>query len=68
MKFTIEIVSATADGTETVMRRFEITAINPSRALRHARALLGEWRKRHPSSNYARILNARGVKLYTVTE
>jgi hypothetical protein len=67
VKFTIEIISAAGNGTETVARRFDITAINPSRALRHGRALLEEWKKRHPSSGYARILNARGVELYTVT-
>jgi len=68
VKFTIEIVSTAADGTGTVVRRFHITAINPSRALRHARALLGEWKKRHPSAGYARILNAQSVELYNVTE
>ena len=68
MKFTVEIISAATNGTETVVRRFAITAISPSRALRHARALLEEWKKRHPSSGYARILNAQGAELYTVAE
>jgi hypothetical protein len=51
------------------VRRFNITAINPSRALRHARALFQDWKKRHPSSQAkARLLNARGVELYDVAE
>ena len=68
MWFTIEIRSIAADGTETVSRRFNITAINPSHALRRARALLLEWKKRHPSQGYARVLNAEGIELYNVTE
>jgi hypothetical protein len=68
VKFTVEILSVAVDGTETATRRFNITAINPSRALRNARALLQDWKKRHPSQSYARVLNARGVELYKVTE
>lgn len=68
MKFIVEIRLAAADGTDTAVRRFNITAINPSRALRHARAMLHDWKKRHPSPGYARVLNAQGVELYTVTE
>jgi hypothetical protein len=68
VKFYIEIISTAPDGTEAISRRFSITAINPSGALRHARALLQDWRARHPSEGYARVLNAKGVELYQVAK
>lgn len=69
MRFTLEIRLAGDEGTATDVRRFNITAINPSRALRHGRALFQDWKKRHPSSQAkARLLNAQDVELYEVTE
>ena len=43
--------------------RFNITAINPARAFRHARALLNDWKQRHPTQGYARVLNAKGEEM-----
>jgi hypothetical protein len=68
VKFVIEILSTDACGTEEVSRRFDITAINPGRALRHARAMLEDWKKRHPIEGRVRILNGKGEELYNVIE
>lgn len=68
MKFIVEIRSDTAEGAGAIERRFTITAISPSFALRQARSLLLDWRERHPSQADARLLDAKGVELYKVSE
>jgi len=65
MRFTVEIF-AHSEGTETVLHRTMITAMNPVFARKEARHLLATWKKRKADS--ARLLNAHGETLYSWNE
>ena len=62
MNFTIEIFSTDSDGSETLLHRTTITAINPLRARNEAQHLLAAWKKRKADS--ARVLNEQGETVY----
>jgi hypothetical protein len=66
VKFTIEIYSTDDGGSETLLHRTTITAINPLLARKAARHLFIDWKRRKATG--ARLLNAQGERLWNWTE
>jgi hypothetical protein len=66
LKFTIEIYSTDDGGSETLLHRTTITAINPQIARKEARHLFVDWKRRQATS--ARLLNAHGERLWDWTD
>jgi hypothetical protein len=62
VKFRIEIYATATDGSEAVLFRTAISAINPLAARTEARRLLKARRK----ARVARVLNAQGEVIYEV--
>lgn len=61
MKFTVEIYRA-SDGTEKLLRRATVFALNPLVASKTAKLLFAEWKKRNATG--VRLFNAQGQQLY----
>ena len=66
MKFTIEIYSTAGDGSEWLLHRTTVVAINPLGARKEAIHLVAEWKRRR--ANGARVLNAQGQQLFDLSE
>lgn len=60
MKFVIEIYGAASDGSEILLHREMITAVNPIAARREANYLLSVRKK----ATGARVLNSQGEVIY----
>jgi hypothetical protein len=61
MTFTIEVYKTTDDGSELVLHRTTVTAINPLGARKEASRILEMWKKRKAS---VRVLNHRGETIF----
>ena len=66
MKFTIEIRAAPERKVETILRRFNVDAIDPTGARREAQTVLSQWKMRRGAK--ARVLNAQGEELYELMD
>jgi hypothetical protein len=64
LKFIIEIYATAPDGSETLLHRATITAINPAAARKQASRLLAGRKK--PAG--ARVLNGQGEVIYKIGE
>jgi hypothetical protein len=62
VKFTIEIYTTAADGTEAVLLRTTIVALSPLAARKEASRLL----KARKKARGARVLNTQGEVVYSV--
>jgi hypothetical protein len=62
MKFTIELYATATDGSETLLYRVTISALNPAAAQKQAAYLLSKRKK----GAGARVLNAQSEIIYQI--
>jgi hypothetical protein len=63
MKFVIEISTVSPDGSEAVVQRASVEAINPGAARKQATTLLHSWKRRRR----ARVFNESGQEIYSLS-